>query len=619
MHTLIRQAISSFVFILILSLMNVLTGCGNRETQGTENGIALNVHVVFEDMEGITALEPVQTVARGSDVIFQVAMEEGYLLEEVDYEDSEILENSFREVTAVVLKNVRYSTSVQAVVTRSDRRICYHANGGEISGTEEGEGETSKIVAVRDTHLRANTLQGTDTFVRSGYTLIGWNTEADGSGVGVGLGSRILLTQEETDLYAVWARWTDASLFQVERQSGEIHITGYSDQGDNADCETLVIPAQIDGVPVTGIETGSLLDLTCTSLVLPPSIRTIESGAVSGDQLTDLWLSDCIEEVSDRSFEGCANLTTLHVNAVEAPVYSTGYFATFQDKYDYLLSISQERKMILFSGSSARFGYDSGCIREAFSEYEVVNMGVFAYTNAMPQLMLILDQAEEGDVLLVSPEFDAAKRQFCTTTELDDSFWCMMEANYDTVSNLDLRMFSKVFSSFYTYLKTKEGMTELSYDLSPADYDEDGNPLSGEKSYNKYGDYCLYRENAQDDIPIYNLPVEYGMWAYPKDVFLDPANQMYQLFLDRGVSVYFTYAPRNVQAISEDSTWEARQELDAYLRENLIIPVISDIEESLYPGRYLSGTDNHLSTEGVAIRTERIIEDLQRQMAEEEQ
>ena len=54
--------------------------------------------------------------------------------------------------------------------------------------------------------------------------------------------------------------------------------------------------------------------------------------------------------------------------------------------------------------------------------------------------------------------------------------------------------------------------------------------------------------------------------------------------------------------------------LHQYLQENLIIPVISDLEESLYEGTWLYGTDNHLSTEGVAIRTERIIEDLHRQM-----
>lgn len=52
-------------------------------------------------------------------------------------------------------------------------------------------------------------------------------------------------------------------------------------------------------------------------------------------------------------------------------------------------------------------------------------MGVFAYTNALPQLELIRAQMRPGDLLLLSPEFDAAKRQFCTTNAFDDAFFCM--------------------------------------------------------------------------------------------------------------------------------------------------------------------------------------------------
>ena len=91
----------------------------------------------------------------------------------------------------------------------------------------------------------------------------------------------------------------------------------------------------------------------------------------------------------------------------------------------------------------------------------------------------------------------------------------------------------------------------------------------------------------------------------------------YQTFLEKGIHVYFTYAPRNRLAISKDSTPEARAALDAHLRENLCVPVISDIEDSLVSGVYLYGTDNHLSTKGVAIRTERIIAELRAQMERE--
>lgn len=155
------------------------------------------------------------------------------------------------------------------------------------------------------------------------------------------------------------------------------------------------------------------------------------------------------------------------------------------------------------------------------------------------------------------------------------------------------------------------------YRISAASFDEDRNPVS-EPSYNVFGDYVLDRPNASDDAPIYGLPVEYTASAFPKDRFIDPLNAVYDTFLEKGVRVYFTYAPRNREAVSDKSTEEARRALDAYFRETLRVPVISDIEESLYPGRYLYGTDNHLSTEGVRIRTDRLIRDLRAELEKEE-
>ena len=67
-------------------------------------------------------------------------------------------------------------------------------------------------------------------------------------------------------------------------------------------------------------------------------------------------------------------------------------------------------------------------IDQAFPDYEVVNMGVFAYSPALPQLELIRSCMKEGDILLDSPEFDAANRQFCYQKELDYATFAMMES-----------------------------------------------------------------------------------------------------------------------------------------------------------------------------------------------
>lgn len=574
--------------ILPLLALLLLTSCA-----APADAQSFPVHIVLEQGEGYTADRCTAEARPGDTVTFTLTPAEGYFLQGADEGE---LARTGADYTLTL--TARYSVALSVQARQSDTAITYHPNGGS--------GDTV-TVPVLPTHPRLNTSTGQDLFRRDGYTLTGWNTAPDGSGTAVGLGSRAAWSEGLT-LYAQWAKWTEDSAFQWADNPSGVTVTGYSGDGD-----TLVIPAELDGKPVTAVGRDACSRGSYTTLILPKGLKRVEEGAFAASAVETVIIFDDIEHITDNAFTGCTALQTLHVNAVEPPVYSGNYFATFADKYDRLCALRQRRKLVLFSGSSARFGYDSAALDKALEDCEVVNMGVFAYTSATPQLLLILDCMGEGDILLHSPEFDAAQRQFCTRSDLEDSFWCMMEANYDMAAELDLREVSGIFAGFTEYLSNKSGMEPKRYDLSPADFDEDGNPVST-PSYNAYGDYILYRPNADDDVPVYGLPVDYTVRSFPKSQFLDPLNAMYQRFLDRDVAVYFTYAPRNRQALSPESTPEARAALDGWFRENLIVPVISDIEESLYPGRYLSGTDNHLSTEGVALRTQRILTDLQQQM-----
>lgn len=510
----------------------------------------------------------------------------------------------FRRFLWILLLCLLWGCGKTEEAQKSDFKILYDANGG--MSAEEGSGEQVEI-SMQRTHLRINTSTGRDLFAREGHTLIGWNTKADGSGETIGLGSRIVPSQNLV-LYAVWSPWTGAEHFTYELSGDYAVITAY--QGSE---KIISIPKTLDGFEVIGIGSHAFSGADCETVILPDSIKRVEHQAFFQSHMKTLYLSDNISYLNDSSFEECKELQTLHINAVKAPVYSGSYYDTFSDKYDYLLLNKDNEKLVLFGGSSVRFGYDSELLEEAFPDYKTINVGVFAYTNALPQFLLIEQLMKEGDILLHSPEFDARQRQFCTTNALDDKFFCMMESNYDAVSKLDLRSVTNVFNAFYTYLSDRQGMTEKGYQISPKDYDENGNFVT-EESYNVQGDYVLYRPNAETVEPVYGLPLEYTRASFPKQSYFENANAVYQRFLDRGIRVYLTFSPRNRYALSEDSTKEERAKLQESMKERLVIPVISDLEDSLYEGTYLYGTDNHLSTEGVRIRTERVIEDLHKQM-----
>lgn len=567
--------------MLIPAMLVLLAGCAAAPAAP-----AVQCRIVLESSPAFTAQTQTAAVTPGQTVTFTLTPADGYTLTGADYPGARLTRTGTGYTLS--LPEVRYSTAVAVTAEKSDTVLYYRDNLG-------GDWIEAPVTA---SHLRVNTAIQGELFNNPGHTLTGWNTAPDGSGQAVGLGSR---TEPGSRLYAQWAAQNDAAEFTFTVNNGTATVTGWQGSG-----ERLVLPDTLGGAPVVEIAAGAFTNAACREIILPDTLRRIEPGAFTGCAVESLTLFDNLQTVSDYAFEGCTALRTLHINAATAPVYSGSYYATFADKYDRLLSLAKNRKLVLFSGSSARFGYDSAALDQALPSYAVVNMGVFAYTNALPQLELIRSQLQEGDLLLLSPEFDAAKRQFCTTNAFDDDFFCMVEENYDLLASLDLRQYSGVFSALGSYLQTRAGMAARFYAVSPAELDEDGNPVDT-PSYNAYGDYILYRPDAGEDTPIYGLPVDYTVDAFPQAYYIDPANAEIARFKADGVRVYLTYSPRNSQAVSEASTPEAIAALDAYFRENLNAVFLTPLQDSLMPGRYFYGTDNHLSTNGVALRTAQVI------------
>ena len=93
--------------------------------------------------------------------------------------------------------------------------LTYHANGGNGNDITESYANNTLV-----------TLKDEDTFTRTGYTLTGWNTQADGTGTAFGLGGSARVDNvESNDLYAVWTPNTNTPYkvefyYQKDDQSG---------------------------------------------------------------------------------------------------------------------------------------------------------------------------------------------------------------------------------------------------------------------------------------------------------------------------------------------------------------------------------------------------------------
>lgn len=601
---------------------------------------ARRVTVVVEDSPYYSCEQNVVHAEKGADVCITLVMSENAEFVSVDYPDYDAERVTYEntETASITLHSVKYSTVVGVRTARKrpkppvpdepepddpipdepepddeptldpsvEIEITYHSDDG-----------TERVIRQKpsDRHLRFNTLSARYAFERDGYIQTGWNTKADGGGDHIGFGSRYGRYDKELSLYAEWAKENDEADFEYKESNGGAVITSYVGERRGAHSHgkrpDVVIPQSLGGSKVRAIAGGAFANCAFGTIVFPSTLKRIERFAFNGVAADKVYIFDDMEYIAAKAFMDF-KLTTLYVNALRNPGYCGTYFDTFPDKCDRLFSLAGKNKIVLACGSSARFGYDSELIDAAFGDYEVVNMGVFAYTDMLPQFMIMNGALKRGDILLSTPEFDAVKTQFCATYEIDRAIFAMVETNYDLFTLVDCRLFKEPMRGFADHILCG-GSENGSYDISPSDYDEDGIAVDS-PSYNKYGDYTVWRKN-NDAYEIYGADrAGFNVKYFPQE-YIDSINSAYKAFTDKGVTVLYGYSPRSNISLSADSDYGTICELDAYLKAKLNVPVIGDIHESLMDAYYFYLTNNHLSTDGVSVHTDIVISDLKAYLA----
>ncbi len=550
----------------------------------------LQCTVLFEDNPALSISRQIWEVKQNESLTLTVGIPTGQRIAAVNHpytvsrKQSSGAQCDYYELT---LHQIRYSTVVR-ITTAPAYTTAYHGAGG-----------ASIEIAEESPHLFFNTLPYRSQYQKPGFVPIGWNTAQDGTGQSAGFGSRIdHRAASHMDLYIQWLPESPSKCFTYEISHGQATITGYQGTGD------VVIPMELEGCPVTSIAAGAFGDLDTEKLILSPNLKTVADGAFGNVKADHFYFFDNLEKLSEHTFQSY-QIRHVHILAVKDPVYSTTYFDTFPDKMDYLDSLQQNRKIVIFCGSSARFGYNSEKLESAFPGYRVANMGVYAYSNMAPLAELVRGNMNEGDILISSPELDAIDAQFCGETAITKEIYCMVESNFDLFARLDCRNYIGIFAAWEEFQQNREKMEPRSYLESSWDYDENGKQAFT-PSYNLYGDYILYRDNNHQRIN-FGIKRAYYNKAYIRSQDLYGLNRMYDSFLEKGVDVYYIYSPRSSTSISTDSTATSIAELDAFLRDNLHVPVISPIGESLMDPLYFYATDNHLSTEGAEIYTSLVI------------
>ena len=557
--------------------------------------------MILEEGEGFSAEESALRVAPGEDAVFRLQVKKSVTILSADYRgDYEIAEQDGQ--TLLTLRSVQYPTRIKLRLAGKSGSIRYEANGGAAA-----DGSTSALKSYSlSVHLRANTALGTDQFFREGYTLVCWNTEPNGGGERVGLGSRVTLNGGETTLYAQWARWSEAADFDWRESEGALTLTGYR----GAD-ETLVIPAQIGGKPVKAIAAGAFRGCAARSVILPPGLQVVEADAFAGARLTELTLFDDLADFSDAAFSGCDRLQTLYINAIEAPFgYVFRKESVYADKVDLLILAQGKKKMVFYGGCSMWYNLVGSQANRLFGgDYAILNLALNGTVNSAVQLQIMAAYLEPGDILVHTPEI-SSRFQLMLITEMreDDNYlWCGLENNYDLFTLVDLRTVDGVLDSFCHYLSLKNKRTDY-YQFFSDDY---RTPY-----IDQYGCIPFYRSTRADKLGD-KVRVRPELLTAES---LKTLGEYYAMLQDRGVRIYVSCACLNLDALPEGEE-EKIPEADAVFRQTIAampgVTLISRQEDYLYRREDFYDTNYHLLSEPAKHNTELWLRDLEAQMIQD--
>lgn len=448
-------------------------------------------------------------------------------------------------------------------------------------------------------HYRANTLTEPD-LREQGFEfpkdkmLTGWLTE---SGEYVGLGSRTEVSEETyINLFPAWKEYSAESDFSFS----DGKITDYTGNENE-----VVIPNEINGEAVTGIAANAFENCNAEVYYIPNSVTAIEKNAfLNCKSLTKFYMSDNVMEISDESFTGCENFTTLHLNAYLKPRYINNWRAYKSDLYDKLVlnKNNGKKKLIIFGGSSVRYGYNSDVCSDILGNVETYNLGNDWTACPFAQFELLKNNLNKDDIFLHTPETTSwawygvfSLSNLTAKEEVKQNniyIYILAESNIGSVSYLTVNKYSDMFNMFSLFNKYRKDMIELSY----ADYF-----ATVENGFGHHNNgQTVMAENGIEDY-CFNSPSNLNFDMSSSNIILAD-NNIYRILTEKEIKVFVSFAPINNSNLLltykvQDNLIKSANDYTQLVKDNInYAKVILYQSDTIYSGKHFADSDFHLGS-----------------------
>ena len=435
-----------------------------------------------------------------------------------------------------------------------------------------------------------NLISSRNILIYEGHTLLGFSTNADGSGDFYTPGSIANVPErQKLTLYAQWSRWSDSNNFTTVKTADGLAITGYS--GDEP---TLSIPALINDTPVVSIEASAINSAPFDTLIIPYTVKSIKDGAFVGCVNFDkLYITDYFDSINDEAFTDCRAYTKFYLGAYRNPK-----FVNTSESVAYRLNTlytreSNKKMIIVLGGSNVMHGFKAELLDSKVpATYDVLNFGTNMNNSGMLFLDAIKPFLKSGDIMVHAPEYGEASEQFGGYT-ITNRLYRAIESCYTILSYVDASKYTGKLSALSSF------NNEFKQDDSNETYDK---PITASTF-----PWCDMARETQCEIPAGTTGLgSIGADKIPVEK-AEAVNAIAKEYEDAGITFLFSYAPIFNCA---DVTDDLLSAMDARYRELLSCPVISDPADYVFDEIYYFDSNYHLTTQGAYRRTDLLYNDI---------
>jgi hypothetical protein len=330
--------------------------------------------------------------------------------------------------------------------------IHYFANGGR---TIDDLGMFTMDVIDFKPFINPSTFIVSNYLNRDGYTIDSLNTKPDGSGTRIGVGSKAdqsLFKNKELNLYAIWEKWSDPSLFEIENGDGDTcSIVKY-----NGSDVKVVIPNKINGKVVAAVNAGSFSDSKIESVFFNESLEKMSDGAFSNcEALAEIHFFSSLKSSSGDVFNGCSLLTKCYITNNSYPTDFNCWERDFTWQYDYIDKIETNKPLLLYvTHSTGQWNNFVDTMSQTIGKYRPYIFYAVWGTSMPLMFSVALNHIKQTDKLIFLMHEGP-----CVNSIISYCNVCYIDNDFDELLKIDFREIMKVilnaFKEYSTLVSNK--------------------------------------------------------------------------------------------------------------------------------------------------------------------